>query len=369
MQEFTEGLEGITATSSSICSLDDAILRYCGYKAEELCKKASFEEVIYLLWNRELPTQAQLAAFIHELNQYTQLPSDLIVLLKSLPPTASTMDVLRTAISHLGLMEMNQNPSSPARAQAYKLMMQILFLVPAWHHIRQGKDPIYPDSGLSYAEKFLHAMQIKPTTDAVEAMNLALILHADHELNASTFSARVTVATLSDIYSGVTAAIGTLKGPLHGGANTAVMEMLEKIGHLDKVDAFFKDITERKQKIMGFGHRVYKDGDPRADILKGTSEKLSKAAGQQEYFNISKRLEELAFESKKLKPNVDFYSATLYHALGVPKDLFTPIFAIARMAGWTAHIIEQLENNRLIRPRAAYTGSPARAFVPLNQRH
>jgi len=279
--------------------------------------------------------------------------------------------VLRTAVSALALYDENANDNSRESNQlkAIKLQTQIPTLIAAFARIREGKEPVAPLKNVSIAHNFLYMLTgEEPDPIAVRALDQALVLHADHELNASTFSARVTIATLSDIYSGVTSAIGTLKGPLHGGANEAVMNMLAEIGTLDQVEPYILKKLANKEKIMGFGHRVYKNGDPRAKHLQNMSRQLSILKGDSTLYDISVKVEQLVTSQKGLKPNVDFYSASVYTMLGIPRDLFTPIFAISRLSGWTAHILEQLEDNRLIRPRAEYTGATNQKYIPIELR-
>ncbi|MCG7405893.1 citrate synthase [Paenibacillus sp. ACRRX] len=367
----TKGLEGIVAAASSISSIIDGVLTYRGYNIDDLAEHATFEEVVYLLWYGKLPNQAELAELQSQLNEHAAIPSAVIDQLKLFPSDANTMAVLRSAVSALALYDESANDMSHEAnlLKAIKLQAQVPTVIAAHARIRSGHEPITPLLGRTIAYNFLYMMSgHEPDQAAVAAMDKALVLHADHELNASTFAARVTVATLSDIYSGVTSAIGALKGPLHGGANEAVMIMLDEIGSFDRVDDYIQAKLDNKDKIMGFGHRVYKNGDPRAKHLQKMSEELGKAHGNLELYNMSVRIEELITGQKGLKPNVDFYSASTYTMLGIPRDLFTPIFAISRMSGWTAHILEQYENNRIIRPRAEYTGPSGQSFVPIEER-
>lgn len=367
----TKGLEGIVAATSSISSIIDGVLTYRGYNIDDLASFATFEEIIYLLWYGKLPNETELAGLKSQLSENAELPSSIIDTLKLFPKDANTMAVLRTAVSALALYDDAANDMSHEAnlLKAIKLQAKTPAIIAAYSRIRQGLEPVQPVKGQSIAYNFLYMLNgEEPEASSVEAMDKALVLHADHELNASTFSARVTVATLSDIYSGITSAIGTLKGPLHGGANEAVMVMLEEIGSYDQVDDYIQTKLDQKEKIMGFGHRVYKNGDPRAKHLMKMSEELGKAKGNPELYNMSVRIEELVTGQKGLKPNVDFYSASTYTMLGIPRDLFTPIFAISRMSGWTAHILEQYENNRIIRPRAEYTGPASQIFVPIQER-
>lgn len=367
----TKGLEGIVAAASSISSIIDGSLTYRGYNIDDLAEHATFEEVIYLLWFGKLPNQEELGHFHEQLSNYSSLPSSIIDHIRLYPSDANTMAVLRTTVSSLAIYDESANDMSPEAnlQKAMKLQARVGTIIAAYARSREGKEPVAPKVGQTLAWNFLYMLKgEEPTADAVAAMDKALVLHADHELNASTFSARVTVATLSDIYSGITAAIGTLKGPLHGGANEAVMKMLEEIGSSNEVDDYIQSKLDNKEKVMGFGHRVYKNGDPRAKHLQKMSEELGKKKNSLDLYYMSLRIEELVTGQKGLKPNVDFYSASVYTMLGIPRDLFTPIFAISRMSGWTAHILEQYENNRIIRPRAEYTGPPHQVYVPIEER-
>lgn len=367
----TKGLEGIVATTSSISSIIDGVLTYRGINIDELAENATFEEVAYLLWYGKLPNRSELNGLIQQLSEYAQLPNEVLEQIKLFPKDVNSMAALRTAVSSLALYDPEAGDMSPEAnlRKAIKLQARLTTIVAAFARIREGKEPIAPKANVSIAENFLYMLTGQnPDKVAIEALDKALVLHADHELNASTFAARVTVATLSDIYSGVTSAIGALKGPLHGGANEAVMAMLEEIGTLDNVESYINNKLANKEKIMGFGHRVYKNGDPRAKHLQKMSRELSNLTGNMNWYNMSVKIEELVTGQKGLKPNVDFYSASVYTSLKIPRDLFTPIFAISRVSGWTAHILEQYENNRLIRPRAEYTGPANQPYVSIEQR-
>jgi citrate synthase len=368
----TKGLEGIVATTSSISSIIDDTLTYVGYDIDDLAENATFEEVIYLLWHRSLPNQDQLAELTKQLAENASLPKEVLAHFKMYPiEKVHPMAALRTAISSLGLYDEeadDMNEEANYR-KAIRLQAKIPSIVTAFARVRKGLEPIAPRTDLSFAANFLYMLSgNEPTAIEEEAFNKALVLHADHELNASTFTARVAVATLSDIYSGITAAISALKGPLHGGANEAVMKMLKEIGSVENVDSYIAEKLENKEKIMGFGHRVYRKGDPRAKHLKDMSKKLTELTGQSQYYDMSVRIEDMVTSQKNLPPNVDFYSASVYHSLGVDYDLFTPIFAVSRASGWLAHILEQYENNRLIRPRAEYTGPGMQKYVPVEKR-
>jgi citrate synthase len=367
----TKGLEGIVATTSSISSIIDGVLTYRGIDIDELAEHASFEEVVYLLWFGKLPNESELAQLTRDLSANAAVPQAVIDQLKLYPKDANAMAALRTAVSSLALYDPQAGDMSTAAnvSKAVKLQAQVPTIIAAFARIREGLEPIAPKESASVAENFLYMLTgVQPDPVAIEALDKALVLHADHELNASTFAARVTVATLSDIYSGVTSAIGALKGPLHGGANEAVMAMLEEIGSLEKAESYVNEKLGNKEKLMGFGHRVYKNGDPRAKHLQKMSYELGKLTGNLEWYNMSVKIEDMVVSQKGLKPNVDFYSASVYTTLGIPRDLFTPIFAISRTSGWTAHILEQYENNRLIRPRAEYVGPVSQAYVPITHR-
>jgi citrate synthase len=377
------GLEGTVATSSAICYLDGdrGVLAYCGYDIHELARQATFEEVCYLLWHRRLPTRAELGDLQSQLAAARPVPEAAIRFLRSLPGPVgrggdnAAMDTLRTLTSVLAHYDPDATDSSPAanERKAVRLTAQLATLVAAIGRVNGGSAPIQPDPVLGHAANFLYMLTgERPSALATRAFDVALILHADHELNASTFAARVAAATLTDLHSAIVAAIGTLKGPLHGGANADVMRMLLEVGAAagpEKAEAAVRAKLARKEKIPGFGHRVYHTEDPRATHLRQMSRDLGQRAGEPVWFEMSQRIEALVRSEKKLNPNVDFYSASTYHALGIPVELFTPIFAVSRISGWTAHVLEQYANNRLIRPRAEYVGPeyPQR-YVPLEQR-
>lgn len=367
------GLEGIVATSSSICFIDGnaGVLSYRGYNVETLAENANFEEVIYLLWNGKLPTKQQLETLKQELVAERDLPAEVTQFLKSVPKS-TPMDVLRTAVSMLGLYDDTAPDSSPEANQkkAVKLMSKVATLVTSFDRLRNGKEIVPGDAKLGHAANFLYTLTGKRPDDVMEKVfDTALILHADHELNASTFAARVTAATLSDIYSAAVSAIGALKGPLHGGANEAVVHMLLATNSTEEAVNKVKQDLANKVKVPGFGHRVYRVLDPRAIHLKKLSEELGKRTGNEQLYEKSARVEQTVKQEKNLNANVDFYSASAYYSLGIPIDLFTPIFAVSRMSGWTAHILEQYHNNRLIRPRAEYTGAPAgQQWTPIENR-
>jgi citrate synthase len=350
------------------------VLAYCGYDIHDLARSATFEEVCYLLWHRRLPSRAELGDLQSQLAAGRALPEPIIRLMRSLPP-ADGMDALRTVTSALAHYDSEAGDASPQAQyrKAVRLTAQVGTIVATWGRLQAGGGPVSPDPAMGHAASFLYMLSgQRPNSTAIRALDVALVLHADHELNASTFAARVAAATLSDIYSAVVAGIGTLKGPLHGGANADVMRMLLELGETataERVDDVIRGKLARKEKIPGFGHRVYKTEDPRATHLRQMSHDLGKRSGNTAWFDMSQRIETLVKSEKKLNPNVDFYSATTYYTLGIPIDLYTPIFAVSRMSGWTAHILEQYANNRLIRPRADYTGpSYPQRFVLLDDR-
>jgi 2-methylcitrate synthase len=370
------GLEDTVATSSAICYLDGdrGVLAYCGYDIHDLARHATFEEVCFLLWHRKLPTRAELGDLQSALVAARPLPEPVLRLMRALP-AGNTMDALRTLSSALGHYDPDANDQSPQANQrkAVRLTSQLSSLVATMGRLNKGGGPIQPDPVLSHAANFLYMLTgDRPSALATRAFDVALILHADHELNASTFAARVAAATLTDIHSAIVGAIGALKGPLHGGANADVMRLLLEIGAdapPERAEEIVRAKLARKEKIPGFGHRVYHTEDPRATHLREMSRDLGRRAGQPAWFEMSQRIEALVKAEKKLNANVDFYSASTYHSLGIDIDLFTPIFAVSRISGWTAHVLEQYANNRLIRPRADYIGPeyPQR-YLPLEQR-
>ena len=370
-----KGLEGIIATKSAICWIDgDAgVLSYRGIDIHQLAEHSSFEETTYLLWFGVLPTASQLADFSKELAFSRALNWRIYEFLRNVPTDATPMEVLRTAVSLLSLYDPDEKDSSHESnvRKSYRLTSQIAMIVAIFDRIRKGRTIIDPDRSLSHSANFLRMLNgVNPTETATRALDVALILQADHELNASTFAARVIASTFSDIHSAIVGAIGALKGPLHGGANAETMKILYAIDEAgaDPVE-YVKQMFEEKKKISGFGHRVYRTEDPRATHLRKMSEDLSRSAGNSKWFDMSRKIELFVNQEKKLNANVDFYSASTYTALGVEIDLFTPIFAISRIAGWTAHVIEQLDDNRLIRPRADYIGPPyPQAYIPIENR-
>lgn len=378
MAEPGKGLEGVIAGQSSVCSIDGdkGILRYRGYSIDDLAEHTTFEEVVYLLWNTDLPTSAQLGEFKKTLGAEMKLPAELISLLQSLPKNIHPMAALRSAFSLLGHFDPDAEAKADdmpvARRKAARIQAQIALLVPAWHRIRTGKPIVEPRPDLSLSANFLLGMNGEvPTAAAERVFDQCLTLHADHELNASTFSCRVIAATLADIHSALTGGIGALKGPLHGGANTQVMYMLQEIereGGIEKADGWVKNALDQKKKISGFGHRVYRTDDPRATFLKTLSRNLAQSKGDTKWFDLSEAVENAFKKYKNLPANVDFYSASTYHMLGIPGDMFTPIFAVSRASGWLAHVLEQYADNRLIRPRADYIGVIERKVAAIDSR-
>ena len=370
------GLEDVVATTSSICYLDGArgVLAYCGHDIHDLADYATFVEVCHLLWHRRLPTRAELGDVQSQLAAARALPEPIIRLMRQMPPVDG-MDALRTLTSALAHYDSEAAETSPAAQyrKAVRLTAQVSSLVATWGRIQAGAGPIPPDPVMGHAANVLYMLTgNRPDATAVRAFDVALILHADHELNASTFAARVAAATLTDIYSAVVGAIGALKGPLHGGANADVMRLLLELGEhatADRVDSAIRARLARKEKIPGFGHRVYTTEDPRATHLRQMSKELGVKAGQPAWFRMSQQIEALVKAEKKLNANVDFYSASTYYTLGIPIDLYTPIFAVSRMSGWTAHVLVQYANHRRMRPRAEYTGPdyPQR-WIPVEQR-
>jgi citrate synthase len=357
-----KGLEGIVATSSSICYIDGdrGVLAYRGIDIHELADHSTFEEACYLLWFGRLPKQSELKDLKERLTQERHLDAAIIEFLRSVPKTALPMDVMRTAVSALGLYDADEknNDHDANVRKAIRLTSQIPMIVAAYDRIRKGKPVVEADRSLSHSANFLWQLNgTKPSSTAERALDIALILHADHELNASTFAARVTAATLSDMHSAITSAIGALKGPLHGGANEAVFRILDAIDR-KKGDAIehVRQMLAEKKKVPGFGHRVYHTEDPRATHLRTMSRDLGRSSGQPQWYEMSEKIEKFVKAEKKLNANVDFYSASTYHVLGIDEDMFTPVFAVSRISGWAAHVIEQLDDNRLIRPRADYQG-------------
>ncbi|GER88658.1 citrate (Si)-synthase [Dictyobacter vulcani] len=373
MPTTTDGLEDIVATHSRICDLDGKLgkLTYYGVDIHDLAQNSSFEETAYLLWNGVLPTRAQLDELKLRLQAHRVLPEQILELMHLLPKTTTPMDVLRTSVSALSAFDGNLTDTSPEanHRRAERLTAVMPTIVAGWEQIRHGRAPITPLTDHDHATNFLYMLTGKmPDSYTAHVLDVALILHADHELNASTFAARVTAATLADMYAAIVSAVGTLSGPLHGGANEQVIRMLLRIGELDKAETYIKEALARKDRIMGFGHRVYRTEDPRANYLREISRELGKRTGDSTWFDISEVVARVVKEQKGLYSNVDFYSASVYYMIGMPIDLDTPIFACSRVSGWTAHVLEQYAHNRLIRPRAEYEGPKNTPYVAVDQR-
>ena len=367
------GLRNIVAAQSSMSSVngEEGILIYQGYDVHTLAENSTFEETVFLLWNGRMPKQDELDALKSEFRSNYEIPSEIIDSMKSFPKDAQPMDVLRTAVSTLAFYddESHKTDVESARKTATRLTAKFPTIVAAWERIRNGNEPVAPDASMDIAENFLYMMRGEKCEESEARMlDICLILHADHGFNASTFTTRVITGTLADMYGGVTGGIAALAGPLHGGANTAVMKALMEIGSLDKVEPWLDDMLADKRKVMGIGHAVYKTEDPRATWLRKFSEKMGGVTGETKWFEMSKKLEDLMKEKKGMNPNVDFYSASTYYMMGIPMDLYTPIFAISRISGWTGHILEQYGNNKLIRPRAEYVGNRDMEYVPIADR-
>jgi len=367
------GLQGVVATSSEICMIEgqEGRLVYRGYEIGDLVENATFEEVAFLLWNNKLPTRTELTTLHHQVAAASVLPRHAVTILQSLPPSKQPMDALRTVVSSLGATDpdLTSNETDANQRKAIRLTAQFPSIVTAFHRLRNGEQPVQPDPSLSIAGNFLYMLTGKrPHDTLVRVMDAALVLHAEHGMNASTFAARVIAATLADMHAAVTGAIAALKGPLHGGANQDVMELLLEAGTPDALETKVRGMLANKQKVPGFGHRVYRAFDPRATFLRKMSKQLGEAAGNTQWYEMSERLIPLMKAEKNLNPNVDFFSASAYYTMGIPLDLFTPIFAIARVAGWTAHVMEQHTNNRIIRPTDDYTGPLGLKVTPVDQR-
>jgi citrate synthase len=374
MSVVAKGLEGIIANESKLSKVEglEGKLSYLGYTIDDLVENSTFEEVLYLLHRGKLPNKSELAELTGSLRAQRSLPQGVIDFLTSAPKDAGPMDVLRTGVSMLGLYDTREDHQNRTlnEERALSIVAKIPLMVAYYHRARQGKELPAIRTDLSEAGHFLYLISgQEPSAAATRTLDVGYIIHADHGMNASTFSSRVTVATLSDIYSGITSAIGTLKGPLHGGANEGVIKMLLEIGDEDKVDAWVEERLAKKEKIMGIGHRVYKVLDPRAPHLRKMAIKLTEDLGEPKWIRMSERIAEIMRDRKKLEANVDFYSATVYYSLDIPTDLFTPIFAISRAAGWTAQVLEQLDDNRLYRPLTDYIGAePPQPWIPMDAR-
>jgi citrate synthase len=367
------GLRGVVAAQSAIGDVngEQGILIYQGYNIHDLAEHSTFEEVVFLLWNGRLPNADELATLNTEIRANYEVPAEVMAMMKQFPKDADPMDVLRTAVSSLDFYDKNGHLTDREHAMkaAVKLTGQIGTIAAAWDRIRNGKEVIAPDSSLNIAENFLYMLRgERADADESHLFDVCLMLHADHELNASTFTTRVVSGTLAGMYGAVTAGIAALAGPLHGGANTNVMKMLIEIGDMDKVDAWVDKALEEHRKIMGIGHAVYKTEDPRATWLRKYSRHMGEKKGEMKWFEMSKRIEQLMLEKKGMFPNVDFYSASTYYLMDIPLDLYTPIFAVSRISGWTGHILEQYGHNKLIRPRAEYIGARDLKYTPIAER-
>lgn len=371
-----KGLEGVIAAETEMSFIDGekGVLEYVGIAIGDLAQHSSFEETVFLLWNRRLPTRAELDAFRSKLAGRYALPPGMADRIRMLPTDAEPMHVLRTMVSALSLHDPDPNANDPdaARDKALNILAMAPALVAQFDRHRRGVEFVDPDPSLDFASNFMYMLNgQKPTESMRRAFDMCMILHADHGLNNSTFTARVIISTLSDVYSAITGAIGSLRGPLHGGANEGVMRMLDEIPTVNDVEPYVMGKLERKEKIMGFGHRVYKALDPRATDLKKLAEQLAADTGNEALYEKSHRIEEIMereVAAKGIYPNVDFYSATTYHCIGLKLDLFTPMFALSRIGGWSGHIIEQLSDNRLYRPKADYIGPHNVPYVPIDQR-
>lgn len=366
-----KGLEGVVACTTAVSFIVGNTLNFRGYTIEDLSSHSSFEEVVFLLWNNRLPNKSELSAFTTELNQNMTLDAAFIQVLKTIPTSVHPMAWLRTAVSLMSHWDADANDMSieANKRKAVRLTAKMGALVTAFEAIRNKREILAPKAGKSIAWNFMYMLKgSEPDAELVKLFDTCLILHADHELNCSAFATRVTASSLSDLHSAIVSAIGALKGPLHGGANEQVMVMLAKIGTIEKAQQFVQDALNAKEKVMGIGHRVYKDGDPRAAILRKFSEQLTKKIGKPELYEISVLIDETMNKQKGLMPNVDFYSATVYHAMGIPTDIFTPIFAVSRVAGWIAHANEQYEKNRIYRPRGKWQGKEGLNWKPVEQR-
>ncbi len=368
-----KGLEGVVAEATRLSDVQGQVgrLLYRGYDINDLAAHSTFEETVYLLWFGSLPTRSQLDSFRQALAIARPLPSGVLAQMKQWPADSNPMGVLQATVAVLGLYDPQRNETSGAarRDVAVKLTAQMATISTAWNSIRGGKEPVPPRADLGHAANFLYMLTGQaPTSEAAHILDVALILHADHSLNASTFVARSIASTLSDMYSAITGALGALKGPLHGGANEQVMRTLLKIGDVNQVEPYVRTQLEQKQKVMGFGHRVYKADDPRALLLRQISGQIAEHTGNRKWYDMQEKMRVLVTAKKPLPVNVDFYSASVYYALGIPIDLFTPVFAVSRIAGWTAHVLEQYSDNRIVRPDALYIGEHDLSYIPIEKR-
>lgn len=373
---FDKGLANTIAAETQASFIDGAkgVLEYVGYDIDSLARNSTFEETVFLLWNRRLPNAAELAKLAAELRAEYDLPEAVWQMIRDTPRTAHPMHMLRTLVSSLGMFDREADDNSPEAnwRKSVRLLAKTPTIVANFDRHRKGKPLVRPDATMDMATNFLNMLNgARPTVAVAKALDVCLILHADHGLNASTFAARVTISTLSDMYSAITTAIGTLKGPLHGGANEEVMHMLNEIGTMDNVEPYIKERLARKDRIMGFGHRVYKAYDPRAGYLRTFAKQIATDTGNQGLYEMSTKIEDIMkteVAAKGIYPNVDFFSATTYHSIGIDLDIFTCMFAISRISGWTAHCMEQLAANRLIRPMAEYTGPHGLSYVVMSAR-
>jgi 2-methylcitrate synthase len=373
MAEVKAGLQDVVIATSQICSIDgqQGKLSYRGYDIHDLSQNSTFEEVVFLLWNGRLPKRDELKSLAEQFAGYRPIAPEVVDFLKRLPPAQHPMETLRTAVSAMSLFDSEAEDMSPEanRRKAVRLTAQMGTLVATYGRLRKGENAVSPDPKLNHAANFLYTLTgQRPKEEETRWFDAALILHADHSFNASTFAARVTASTLSDMHSAVTSAIGALKGPLHGGANEQVMKMLLEIGTLEKAEDYVRNLLARHKKVMGFGHRVYRTEDPRATVLRRMSEDLGRRAGELKWFEMSKKIEDLMIREKKINANVDFYSASAYYVLGIPVDLYPLVFAVSRISGWTAHVLEQYASNKLIRPLAEYVGPRDLKYTPMDKR-
>jgi citrate synthase len=371
--KVAKGLEGVVAAATQLSDVQgtEGVLTYRGYNINDLAEHSTFEETVDLLWYGVLPNREQLDKLTRKFVQARTLPDPVLEAMRLFPPPSTPMDVLRTVVSQLGLhdAEGTDNSVSANVRKSIRLTAQMPTIVAAWHNVRQGRAPIAPRSDLSHAANFLYMLEgQEPSRQAARILDIALILHMDHGLNASTFVARSIASTESDMYSAISGALGALKGPLHGGANEAVMRMLIRLGDITQVEPFVKDALANHRKISGFGHRIYKTNDPRALQLRRIAGELADHTGNRQWYDMSEKMREIVWNERKLYVNVDFYSASVYYTLGIPIELFTPIFAISRVAGWTAHVMEQLLDNRIMRPESEYVGPRNQTYLPLDQR-
>jgi citrate synthase len=373
---FVKGLEGIVAAQTEMSYIDGVagVLEYVGIAIGDLAKHSTFEETVFLLWNKRLPTKQELDGFTKELRSNYALPEGMLERVRTVPKSAEPMHMLRTMVSALAMHDPSPNDNSveAARTKSLRILGCTPAIVAAFDRHRRGLDAVAPDTGLGFSANFLYMLNGEKPTDAMtRAFDICMITHADHGLNNSTFAARVIISTLSDVYSAITGAIGSLRGPLHGGANEGVMKMLNEIPSVDKAEAYVMDKLAKKDRIMGFGHRVYKAKDPRASELMTLAEQLARDTGNMDLYEKSSAIEKVMARevgSKGIYPNVDFYSATTYHCIGLKLDLFTPMFALSRIAGWAGHVIEQLDDNRLFRPKAEYVGPHDVEYVEMGKR-